>query len=205
MNPDTLSPPDEGVKAQPAPKVSRDELPSGISRDPTITPAEKILLLVIAGHAWGDRDEAWPSNKTLAAAVGRHPDQIRKVIRRLEAKGLIARRSGDNRTGRTFFLPWKTPDGRWAGPADPVTMPYQKYLLTRGWAKKRRQALKRAGRRCQVCNAGSGLDVHHRTYERRGAELPGDLTVLCRACHDVFHKNGQLAVLPAIEGEGGAS
>jgi hypothetical protein len=45
------------------------------------------------------------------------------------------------------------------------------------------------GHRCQVCNRGLGtLDVHHRTYERRGQELDEDLTVLCRACHGIFHE-----------------
>jgi hypothetical protein len=29
--------------------------------------------------------------------------------------------------------------------------------------------------------------VHHRTYERFGREDTGDLTVLCRRCHTLFH------------------
>lgn len=37
------------------------------------------------------------------------------------------------------------------------------------------------------------LQAHHRTYENRGQEQPGDLTVLCRDCHSTFHKNGRLA------------
>jgi hypothetical protein len=28
------------------------------------------------------------------------------------------------------------------------------------------------------------LHMHHRTYERLGAELPSDLQVLCRPCHE---------------------
>jgi hypothetical protein len=32
------------------------------------------------------------------------------------------------------------------------------------------------------------LDVHHRTYENKGKEKLGDLTVLCRECHTKFHK-----------------
>jgi len=32
------------------------------------------------------------------------------------------------------------------------------------------------------------LDVHHKTYERIGAEKPGDLVVLCRACHGQEHE-----------------
>ena len=72
-------------------------------------------------------------------------------------------------------------------------MPYERYLKTFHWQETRASALDRAGNRCQVCNTTRGLHVHHRTYERRGAELPEDLIVLCRDCHSTFHKNGRLA------------
>lgn len=67
------------------------------------------------------------------------------------------------------------------------TMPYEDYLQTPEWQDRRASALARAGERCQVCNADRELQVHHRTYERRGNEDPGDLTVLCRPCHARFH------------------
>jgi len=67
-------------------------------------------------------------------------------------------------------------------------LPYELYLQTRWWQEQRRRALQASGYRCQLCNAkGTVLDVHHRTYERRGREEPGDLIVLCRTCHDHFH------------------
>jgi hypothetical protein len=72
------------------------------------------------------------------------------------------------------------------------TMPYAAYRQTDWWQAKRREALEVAGNRCQVCNAAESLDVHHRTYERRGAELPGDLIVLCRQCHELFHRERRL-------------
>lgn len=62
------------------------------------------------------------------------------------------------------------------------------YLRSEHWLRVRREALARAAHRCQVCNTDKALDVHHRTYERLGAERPADLTVLCRRCHDIFHK-----------------
>lgn len=38
------------------------------------------------------------------------------------------------------------------------------------------------------------IDANSReAYERRGAELPEDLIVLFRKCHETFHKNGRLA------------
>lgn len=67
------------------------------------------------------------------------------------------------------------------------TMPYQAYLQTPEWQAKRDQALDKAGHRCQLCNSNDSLNVHHRTYERRGNEELSDLTVLCRACHSLFH------------------
>jgi 5-methylcytosine-specific restriction endonuclease McrA len=68
------------------------------------------------------------------------------------------------------------------------SMPYKEYLKTAEWDTKRKAALKRAGYRCQVCNAdGKQLNVHHRTYERRGIERSSDLIVLCADCHKLYH------------------
>lgn len=64
---------------------------------------------------------------------------------------------------------------------------YRAYLLTRVWRERRDKAIKAAGGRCQLCNSEKYLNVHHRTYARLGKELPNDLTVLCRACHEHFH------------------
>lgn len=73
------------------------------------------------------------------------------------------------------------------------TMPYEDYLKTPEWAKKRNKALRFANYRCQLCNTQNDLTVHHRTYERRGYELMGDLIVLCKDCHDTFTYNRELA------------
>jgi len=67
------------------------------------------------------------------------------------------------------------------------TMPYDEYLQTPEWQEKRKEALRRADYRCQLCNSDESLDVHHRTYERRGYELASDLIALCRDCHKTFH------------------
>ena len=48
--------------------------------------------------------------------------------------------------------------------------------------------LGRADHKCESCGQrGDVLDVHHKTYERLGFELPEDLEVLCRTCHEVRH------------------
>ncbi len=73
------------------------------------------------------------------------------------------------------------------------TMPYKEYLQTPEWNQRRNRHLKSARFSCQVCNASNSiLDVHHRTYERRGNELFTDLIVLCRNCHSLFHERSGL-------------
>src|SRR6185503_16642400 len=67
------------------------------------------------------------------------------------------------------------------------SMPYTQYLLTPEWKQIREEALDRARHKCQLCNSGTALQVHHRTYENRGREMPEDLTVLCANCHERFH------------------
>jgi hypothetical protein len=72
-------------------------------------------------------------------------------------------------------------------------MPYEEYLQTPHWKRKREERLRAVGYRCQLCNRPASkviLDVHHRTYERRGEERDEDLTVLCRECHYRHHEHG---------------
>lgn len=66
-------------------------------------------------------------------------------------------------------------------------LPYQDYLKTDYWQQVRKEVLRRANYRCQVCNADAPLEVHHRTYESRGEETAGDVIALCRDCHTKFH------------------
>lgn len=72
------------------------------------------------------------------------------------------------------------------------SMPYREYLQTPEWQERRKRHLRSANYRCQVCNSSQPLDVHHRTYERRGHERPQDLIALCRSCHQLFHDQGRL-------------
>jgi 5-methylcytosine-specific restriction endonuclease McrA len=73
------------------------------------------------------------------------------------------------------------------------SMPYADYLETPEWWLVRECALDAAGFRCEVCNTDADLNVHHRTYRRRGEELLEDVTVLCRGCHQRFHDASELA------------
>lgn len=66
-------------------------------------------------------------------------------------------------------------------------MPYNEYLRTKEWREKRMRVLLRDGYRCTKCGSSEQLNVHHLTYERRGAERYADLTTLCRRCHRKEH------------------
>ncbi len=75
---------------------------------------------------------------------------------------------------------------RW-GDAALHTMPYNEYLRTADWEQVRQRALARALNRCQLCNSAEQLEVHHRTYERRGYEWDEDVIALCGSCHTWYH------------------
>ena len=71
---------------------------------------------------------------------------------------------------------------------------HQQHIDSPEWQIMRRFMLAIAGHRCQMCNAGpKDLIIHHRTYERLGHELPEDLIVLCRPCHNWFHQGLKVA------------
>lgn len=72
-------------------------------------------------------------------------------------------------------------------PSELRQMPYSQYLKSNHWKALRRKVLYEACFKCQLCNGTDRLNVHHRTYDRRGNEALSDLTVLCESCHAKFH------------------
>lgn len=66
-------------------------------------------------------------------------------------------------------------------------MNYTDYLQTPHWQRIRREALARARHRCALCPSRKRLEVHHRTYARKGHENPEDVVVLCGECHGRHH------------------
>lgn len=63
-----------------------------------------------------------------------------------------------------------------------------KYMEQPEWQQRRRQALARAGYKCQACSGrDTTLDCHHNSYQNYGNERPHDLIVLCRPCHQRLH------------------
>ena len=66
-------------------------------------------------------------------------------------------------------------------------LPYSEYLKSEHWQSLRKARLKWAKHKCQLCNKGGVLDLHHRTYENLGNEEWKDIIVLCRPCHSKHH------------------
>jgi hypothetical protein len=66
---------------------------------------------------------------------------------------------------------------------------YTTYLRSPKWRATAAKAKALAGNVCARCRMKwhpVELEVHHRTYERLGRELPSDLEVLCRrTCHPI--------------------
>jgi 5-methylcytosine-specific restriction endonuclease McrA len=70
---------------------------------------------------------------------------------------------------------------------------YAEYLQTDHWRETRAAALERAAGRCALCDrTGLPLNVHHRSYERLGEELPEDLTVAHEECHEAYELGRQI-------------
>jgi hypothetical protein len=70
--------------------------------------------------------------------------------------------------------------------SDLRSMPYAEYLQSEHWQALRTQAIAHYGDTCVLCDR-KPVQVHHRTYARRGAERLTDLIVLCDDCHDSYH------------------
>jgi hypothetical protein len=68
---------------------------------------------------------------------------------------------------------------------------YIAYMQSRAWLDRRAAALRDPKAACWCCGVMAGirpLDLHHLTYERLGRELPRDLVLVCRPCHDTIHE-----------------
>lgn len=66
---------------------------------------------------------------------------------------------------------------------------YERHLESTTWDRVRREALKRAEYRCQICNRSVPLSGHHRSYDRLGTDKEIlDVLAICSACHDFVHK-----------------
>ena len=64
---------------------------------------------------------------------------------------------------------------------------YARYIRSKAWQEKRREALSHYGHRCARCGRTADLQVHHLHYRTLGNEKMADLVVCCRGCHFKTH------------------
>lgn len=64
---------------------------------------------------------------------------------------------------------------------------YPDYLRSQEWLAKRQPVMERANGVCEECRMNEATDIHHKTYDRVGAEPPEDLSAVCRLCHNCLH------------------
>jgi 5-methylcytosine-specific restriction endonuclease McrA len=68
---------------------------------------------------------------------------------------------------------------------------YRRATQSLYWRALRRGLILERGYRCERCGWAYGkLQLHHRTYERLGHELPADVELLCTRCHYGEHVSG---------------
>lgn len=64
------------------------------------------------------------------------------------------------------------------------------YLKSDYWKTRRKELLELAKYVCEICGEKKPLDIHHLNYDNLYNEPKGDLLVLCRICHEFYHKYG---------------
>jgi hypothetical protein len=64
---------------------------------------------------------------------------------------------------------------------------YLTYLHSEAWNEMREAVMWLRGGKCERCGAAA-QELHHKTYERLGRELPADIELLCHDCHVVADK-----------------
>jgi hypothetical protein len=127
-------------------------------------------------------------------------EKLDRIVKELTAFGYIRttqERSDRGQYGRRTYFFTAHPSAPMESPPDAEELrgvPYGDYLQSAHWQNLRKRKIDSAGGRCQICNFNDSLSVHHRTYDRLGAEPLEDLTVLCRHCHGLFHDHSRLFV-----------
>lgn len=64
---------------------------------------------------------------------------------------------------------------------------YAAYLKSEHWRLFKLRILALRGAACEICRSTNDIQLHHLTYERRGAELDSDVVLACKDCHARYH------------------
>jgi hypothetical protein len=77
-----------------------------------------------------------------------------------------------------------------------LKIPYKQYLRSPHWIRLKRFIFKQRGHRCEQCGQRTSVELHHLTYENVTHERECDVILLCRQCHEDFHKNNKIPPMP---------
>jgi hypothetical protein len=116
-----------------------------------------------------------------AAIIAVEADRAQQAMLARHARAYAA---AERRWDRNVNTGQQTLDGMEPARHIPGSLSHQKQLRTGVWV--------RAGGCCEDCGKsgkGIALDLHHLTYERFGRELPEDVLLICRECHE--HRHGR--------------
>ena len=64
---------------------------------------------------------------------------------------------------------------------------YNAYINSIEWRAFRAGLIAARGSQCEECGQPGSVDGHHLTYKRFRHELPEDVKLLCRKCHEIKH------------------
>lgn len=78
---------------------------------------------------------------------------------------------------------------------------YHEYIGSKEWAKKRKKAFRKHGRKCSICSSTRALQVHHKHYKTLYREGMDDLQILCADCHANHHEGKRGVVMDPMTAE----
>jgi hypothetical protein len=80
-----------------------------ILANPNLSATAKLIIIALVKRWAWYKDHCWPSDHTIAEAIGMSPGHVGRCLKELEVAGIIKRtRSG---VGRTIWLLWRTTPG----------------------------------------------------------------------------------------------
>jgi hypothetical protein len=140
--------------------------------DPTLGSTAKTIATVLVKHWAWVKDHCWPSDRTIAAKIGKSQGHVQRCLRQLEDAGWIHRQRTDAvPTGRLIWLAWRCPTtskGAQEGPAparEGLAAPARDKrigLMSGNWWSNRDLCYRSSGSPCHLVCYG----VRHRTTDR---------------------------------------
>lgn len=95
--------------------LPRDEGLDQLLADPQLGSTPKTIAVALVKHWAWSKDHCWPSDRTIAAKIGKSPGHVQRCMRQLDRAGWIRReRTDEVPTGRRIWLTWRCPDGQGA-------------------------------------------------------------------------------------------